>query len=100
MVTVETILTLSKEHPTNCRLGLQQCLDIATFFSQYYLRKRTIVMETLYTQLSWEHIPELGRLLYLICMTLACKWEESVAMGTSSQQEGTAYPKNIFNVML
>ena len=86
--TFASVLTLSREHPASCRLGLQQCLDITNFFSQHYMRKRVVARETLYSQVAWDYIPELGKTLQLICITLAHKWEESISMGTTTHQDG------------
>ena len=89
LATFWKILTLSREHPTSCRLGLQQCLDIASFFSQHYMTKRVVARETLYSLVSSDYIPGLSHTLFLVCVTLARKWEESVSMGTATHQDGT-----------
>ena len=47
-----------------------------------------VVKETLYTQVSWDHLPGLGEFLYLMCLTLVHQWEESVSMGTITHQKG------------
>ena len=52
------------------------------------MRKRTVTRETLYSQVSWDYIPELGQFLSTVCITLVYKWEESISMGTTSHQEG------------
>ena len=85
---ITDILTLNKEHPKECRLGLQQCRDIVSFFSQHYMRKRTVARETLYSLVSWDYVPGVGKHLYLLCYTLVYRWEESVSMGTATHQNG------------
>ena len=87
----QSLLSLSKEHPASCCLGLQQCLDVAMFFSQHYMRKRVVARETLYSQIGWDYIPGLSHTLHLLCVALAYKWEESVSMGTATHQEGTVH---------
>ena len=72
-----------------CRLGLQQCLDIAAFFSQHYMGKRVVARETLYSLMSSDYIPGLSRTLFLVCLTLAHKWAESVSMETATHEDGT-----------
>ena len=52
------------------------------------MTKRTVVKETLYSLVSWDYIPELGKFLHLLCHTLVCKWEDAVSMGTTTHQTG------------
>ena len=51
--------------------------------------RRVVARETLYSLVSPDYIPGLSHALFLVCVTLAHKWAESVSMGTATHQDGT-----------
>ena len=81
-------IVCSTPSPESCKLGLQQAGESLQLLSSHYLELRSASEQTLYSLLSKEYVPLIGKFIELLCIAVATKWKKAIAEDTAKPTEG------------
>ena len=81
-------IVCSDSSPELCKLGLQQARESLQLLSSHYLELRCASEQTLYSLLSKEYVPLIGKFIELLCIAVATKWKKAIAEDTAKPTEG------------
>jgi hypothetical protein len=81
-------IVCSSSSPESCKLGLQQAGESLQLLSSHYLELRCASEQTLYSLLSREYIPLIGKFIELLCIAVVTKWKKAIAEDTAKPTEG------------
>ena len=81
-------IVCSDTSPDSCKLGLQQAGESLQLLATHYLELRYASEQTLYSLLSKEYIPLIGKFIELLCIAVATKWKKAIAEDTAKPSEG------------
>lgn len=81
-------IVCSTSSPESCKLGLQQVGESLQLLSAHYLELRCASEQTLYSLLSKEYVPLIGKFIELLCIAVANKWKKAIAEDTAKPTEG------------
>lgn len=81
-------IVCSDSSPESCKLGLQQTRESLQLLSSHYLELRCAAEQTLYSLLSHEYVPLIGRFIELLCIAVVTKWKKAIAEDTAKPTEG------------
>ena len=82
-------LISSRDSPLPCRLGLQQTRESLNVLSSHYLELRGASEQTLYSIISKEYVPLVGKFIEFLCIAMAMKWKNAIAEETAKPVEGS-----------
>ena len=82
----QTVCTDSS--PESCKLGLQQARESLQLLASHYLELRSASEQTLYSLLSKEYVPLIGKFIELLCIAVVTKLKKAIAEDTSKPTEG------------
>ena len=80
-------IVCSSSSPESCKLGLQQTGESLQLLSSHYLELRCASEQTLYSLLSKEYVPLIGKFIELLCIAMVTKWNKAIAEDTAKPPE-------------
>lgn len=81
-------IVCSSSSPDSCKLGLQQAGESLQLLSSHYLELRCASEQTLYSLLSKEYVPLIGKFIEMLCVAVVTKWKKAIAEDTAKPTEG------------
>ena len=81
-------IVCSSSSPESCKLGLQQATESLQLLSSHYLELRCASEQTLYSLLSKEYVPLIGKFIEMLCIAVVTKWKKAIAEDTAKPTAG------------